>query len=61
VETFVVRVFVAPDLAGTLCGVVQHVETGRSEPFSSAQDLISIFLASAPPPTAEKAQEERPL
>jgi hypothetical protein len=52
-ETFVVRVFVAP--AGEtipLCGVVEHVGSGSREPFEGAAGLIRLLESACRPVVA---------
>jgi hypothetical protein len=45
VETFVVRVFVPADLESIeLCGLFEHVGSGRVESFRGRADLVDRFL-----------------
>jgi hypothetical protein len=44
-RTYVVRVFVPADASGVpLCGIVEHVGTGRAEPFHGSGGLIDAVL-----------------
>jgi hypothetical protein len=45
VETFVVRVFVPADVESeALCGLVQHVGSGRTESFRGPAALVHVVL-----------------
>jgi hypothetical protein len=62
-RTFVVRVFVPAEANGVpLCGIVEHVGTGRAEQFHGSHGLVDAVLdelaRDAEP--ANESQEEPP-
>jgi hypothetical protein len=57
VETYVVQIWIRPDEkapnGGHLRGFVEHVSSGRREPFREVGELIAFFETQQDPPPHE--------
>ena len=60
-ETFVVRVFIPADAGDvSFCGVVEHVGTGRTEPFQGTRALICFVFGELARLTTHSSIEFQP-